>query len=115
MARTQCVIIYSHYQALRRRVIIPDDDTQISAHTGNLANGEIAIVVALADYAYWGPDALVARHSGRPAQAGNCVIVGAHGLPVNIVMADPQIDTHPLGRIALDRRGQGFHLLGYGQ
>jgi hypothetical protein len=52
-------------RAVAWRVIVPDDDSQVSIHTSNLAPGEAALVGLLSDYQSIGPDARPISMAGR--------------------------------------------------
>jgi hypothetical protein len=118
MAQSQVVIVYSPGQALRRTVVIPDDDSQVPIHTQNLQPGEAAVVVSLGLYRLVGPDAALASVLGRTAISDRCALADATGKVIGLIRADPAIDRrHPLGTLYHDpgakaKVGGGVHNLG---
>lgn len=109
MAQTQVIIIYSPNQNVRRRVIIPDDDNQISIHSDNIAKGEAVLIGNIQDYQMVGPDAMLAAHTGQQAATDRCIVISPNAINPTVaavVRGDPLIDVHPLGRLAIDITGQ---------
>lgn len=116
---TKVVIVYSPGQALRRTVIIPDDDRQVPLHVRNVAPGEAVLVGSLGLYRLIGPDEMLRRVLGRKSVSDRCAVVDARGVVIGHIGADPAIDRNyrhgtlhhdPEGRTVV---GQGYHHLDY--
>jgi hypothetical protein len=108
MSKTQIIIVYSPTQALRRTVIIPDDDSQVSMHTKNIQPGECVVVGLLSDYRLYGPDAMLSRYLNRQATTDRCAVIDHTGTVVGIVNADPAIDRLPLHRLHRDPQNKAI-------
>lgn len=98
--KTKVIIVYSPNLAKRRRVIIPDDDSEISVHQTNVSPGEAVHIGKITDYELIGPDAMLANHLGVQSSSDRCVIVN-NGIVIGGCCADPAIDTHPEGDLVL--------------
>jgi hypothetical protein len=107
VAQTKVVIVYSPNQNLRRTVIIPDDDSQISIHTANILPGEAVLVGSLADYISIGPDAMLMAYTGRQPSSDRCMVISNDNV-VAVFKGDPLIDTHPLGEVVADVTGKAM-------
>lgn len=117
MALSKVVIVYSPRHARRRTVIIPDDDSQVPIHTRNLKAGEAVLVVPLADYRLTGPDGLLEKHLGRPAENDRYAITDGAGRVTHFLCMDSSIDREYAGRAYHDpearaRIGDYVHRLG---
>lgn len=98
MASTQYIIVYSPNQNARRRVVKPDDDSQIAGHIATHLPGEAYLLVSIDDYNSQGPDALLLAHTGNPPSSDHCMII-QDGTCLGHCKADPLIDTHPDGEL----------------
>ena len=111
MPQTQIVIVYSPNQNKRRAVITPDDDSQVPIHTANIVKGEAVLVGSLSDYQQIGPDAMLAAFTGQQPTSDRCIVISPDAVNPTVVavcLADPLIDTHPLGQLAVDTTGQAY-------
>jgi hypothetical protein len=107
MAQTLVVIGYSFNQARRRKVTIPDDDSEVPGLVDWMKSmGEQVMVGLLSDYRTIGPDAMLARYLGRPAISDRCAVVNASGIVTAHINADPAIDRHPTGTLHHDPHGK---------
>lgn len=103
MAKTKVIIIYSSKQGILRKVIIPDDDSQIPNYIANIKTGEQVMIASLTDYLWnYGPNNLLARFLGRKSTTDRCAVINAAGYVVAIVRADSAIDYHKSGRLHCD-------------
>ena len=98
MASTQYIIVYSPNQNVRRRVVQPDDDSQIAHHLATNLPGEAYLLVSIADYNSQGPDALLLAHTGKSPASDHCMVIN-DGACLGHCKADPLIDTHPDGQL----------------
>ena len=102
MPQSQVVVIYSVSLSSVRRIVHPEDDSQVQGHLFGLQAGEAALVGSLSDYRTIGPYAMLARYLGRPPVNDRCAIVNAAGIVLGHLRADPTIDRHPLGTLYHD-------------
>ena len=111
---SKVVIVYSPGQALRRTVIIPDDDSQVPIHVANVVPGEAVVVVSLGLYRLIGPDACLEQVLGRKKQSDRCAVVDGRGVVIGLMPMDPAIDRHhPLGTLYADPEGKAVVGTGY--
>lgn len=93
-ASTQIGVVYSTGQGQLRRVIVPDDDSQLTVKNFPLQPGEAFIVVPKnADVI-----AEIKKVTGKDPTEPMAAIVGANGLVEEMIMADPTIDKVPQGK-----------------
>ena len=107
MALTKVGIVYSLAQNLRRRVIVPDDDGELVFHKSSLAYGEAYIELPYATFQQFDSptdlDAFLAieLNSANPG-SDYCLVVDANDVIQACILADPIIDSHPLGTVIAD-------------
>jgi hypothetical protein len=107
MSKTQVVIVYSPNTGCRRRTIVPIasdpddwDSVRVPLHAANLQPGEAVMIGTLSDYHTMGPDAMLARYLGRPAQNERCAVIHhATGVVIGLIQADPKLFQHPDGHL----------------
>jgi hypothetical protein len=102
VTRTIAVIVYSPTQGRRRRVIIPEDDSQVALHARNILPGEAVLLARRPDCWQLGPDEVLARYLARPPADDRCVLADFTGRVVAELHADPKIDRHPDGKLYAD-------------
>lgn len=94
-------IIYATGSKAIRRIIVPDRDTALTDGTHLAGTGETLLVAA-------GPAndlatcmALVQEATGQVSPYPKCVVVDKTNKVVAYAMADPALDTHPLGTLLM--------------
>lgn len=104
-------IIVGAQSGIVRGVLIPDTDAQLDAREAVLGPGVVMIRADRATYAGMDPKDIVAaigpvfpqaRGQGGPKYPARCAVVDAAGNVVNVIAADPLIDTHPDGELIQD-------------
>lgn len=91
MAQTKVIIVYSLNQNLRRRVVKPDDDSQIPFHS-DCADGEALAIVDLEDYDALGADAVLGQYLMQiPQSDRHCIIHNETNEVLAVVSADHTI------------------------
>lgn len=97
------VIVYGELSKIVRRIHIPDSDTEIPSILANLATGETSLVMERPDgFHSTHAQQHVADHHGMALQdirSAQCHVINEAGEIVTRIMADPLIDTHPIGQI----------------
>lgn len=95
MAATRYGILASIAQRRRRVLIKYDSDSEARVQP---RSGEVYLEQTVADYNQRGPDAAVLDHFAAAPLSDRCAVVAA-GAVVQLVLADPLIDVHPLGQL----------------
>lgn len=93
------IIVYSPNQNLRRRVIVPDSESQVSCFVSSLLPGEEHLIVYQEDYDTYGPDALVGWATMGIPTSDQCMVIRNGVLLHANVSADHLIDTYPDAQI----------------
>lgn len=102
MAGTKALIVCSARTKVPRRIIHPDDDAEIADPTQHAGPGEVVHVIdkkhARADTIR---SVVASLHGVNEAEipSGRCAVIGPDGVVVHVIMADPELDTHPDGRL----------------
>lgn len=95
MAVTYVGAIYATASLLLQRVYIPHaDDGEIGQQ--HVGRGETIIIVPIEAYRHGGAAALQAL-IGEPKHDGRCAVVDHTGTVVDVIIADPDIYSHPDG------------------
>ncbi len=85
-------IVYGTLSGIIRRVIVPDDDAELSGGAHPIGNGETLLVVAKSDAPTMSDiPAAVEAAIGRPTPSGRVAVV-TDGIVTAVIHADPLID-----------------------
>ena len=95
----KCIgVVYGTKSGIVRRIICPDDDNELST-PGHLGPGESIHQLE----GKWDPDEdytpYIENLLGRIAPSSRCVIINKGGQVINVLVADPEIDSHPDGEV----------------
>jgi hypothetical protein len=103
MAATQIGIVYATGSGILRRLIVPDDDAElVDKHP--VALGETMLVVSAKTIKNQADvEAAVALVIGKPVPSARCAVVDAAGTVVNVIMADPALDSVSGATLVLDQ------------
>jgi len=101
-SKSIALIVYSPTLGGRRRVYIPEDDSQVPFLLRTVQPGEAVMFAKRAQIWELGPDEVLARYLGRQPQSDRCVLADFAGKVTAELHADPLIDTHPDGKLYAD-------------
>ena len=98
MAATKIGVVYSINQARCRRIIVPDDDSQLVLFQNTLSDGEAMLTYdASLGFDTGTVTDQIRKVTGRDPDDDSCAVVDATGTVVDVVKADASIDVHPDG------------------
>jgi hypothetical protein len=98
-------IVYGEQSGIVRHIIIPDNDAGLRNVV--LQPGEAIVAVDRLKFKKGSPDtndaiAAVEEVRGKPSDDPRCVVVDAKGVVVDVLLADPLIDSDPKGSLVRD-------------
>ncbi len=96
MAASQAILIYGTESGILRRLIVPDDDSQISRHQPG--PGESLVLLPSNDISLESCQAAVEAIRGIPIEPSRCCVVNA-GVVLDAIIADPKLDTVEAGTL----------------
>lgn len=93
-------VVYATGSKQLRRIILPDDDPSLANGNFPLAPGESMLVISDdGDHSLEACRAHIKRHTGVDSPELRCALVSRTNVVTDILMADPDIDTHPDGML----------------
>src|SRR5215475_9034950 len=93
-------IIYATGSKAIRRIIVPDVDSALKDGTNKVSSGETMLVSSGAsDLASC--MAAVQQATGQVSPYPRCVVIDQANKVIDYAMADPALDTHPLGALVM--------------
>lgn len=98
MPATTFGIVYATGSKMVRRIILPDDDTEL-LNGNHVGPGETMLVSPSGSHDLATCQALVKQATGVAPPDAACAVLDKNNAVVAVIMADPAIDTHPAGTV----------------